>query len=81
MTVTIYTTPTCPQCGATLRALADKGIAFQVRDVTTDHAAHQLVVDLGYRQAPVVVTEAGHWSGFRPDKISELAARLAVPAE
>ena len=28
-------------------------------------------------QAPVVVTDEGHWSGFRPDKIDELASRLA----
>jgi glutaredoxin-like protein NrdH len=24
-------------------------------------------------QAPVVVTDQDHWSGFRPDKIEELA--------
>jgi glutaredoxin-like protein NrdH len=28
-------------------------------------------------QAPVVITDGDHWSGFRPDKIDELAARLA----
>ena len=26
---------------------------------------------------PVVVTDEDHWSGFRPDKIDELAKRLA----
>jgi len=25
----------------------------------------------------VVITDEDHWSGFRPDKIDELAARLA----
>jgi glutaredoxin-like protein NrdH len=35
------------------------------------------VKELGYLQAPVVITDEDHWSGFRPDKISELAARLA----
>jgi protein involved in ribonucleotide reduction len=35
------------------------------------------VKSLGYLQAPVVVTDEDHWSGFRPDKIDELAARLA----
>ena len=30
--------------------------------------------ELGHTQAPVVLTETDHWSGFRPDKISELAA-------
>jgi glutaredoxin-like protein NrdH len=28
-------------------------------------------------QAPVVITDKDHWSGFRPDKINELA-ELAV---
>ena len=32
---------------------------------------------LGYIQAPVVITDEDHWSGFRPDKIDELASRLA----
>jgi glutaredoxin-like protein NrdH len=27
---------------------------------------------MGYMQAPVVVTENDHWSGFRPDKIGTL---------
>ncbi len=31
---------------------------------------------LGYMQAPVVITDEDHWSGFRPDKIDELAQRL-----
>jgi glutaredoxin-like protein NrdH len=33
---------------------------------------------LGYMQAPVVVTDQDHWSGFRPDKIEELAQSAAV---
>jgi glutaredoxin-like protein NrdH len=28
-------------------------------------------------QAPVVVTDHDHWSGFRPDKIEELAQLAA----
>jgi glutaredoxin-like protein NrdH len=28
---------------------------------------------LGYLQAPVVVAENDHWSGFRPDRIKALA--------
>jgi glutaredoxin-like protein NrdH len=32
---------------------------------------------LGYLQAPVVVTDDDHWSGFRPDKIATLAVQVA----
>ena len=40
-------------------------------------AALEQVKALGYLQAPVVIADEDHWSGFRPDKIDELASRLA----
>ncbi|ODT41718.1 MAG: NrdH-redoxin [Microbacterium sp. SCN 70-200] len=64
MAITVYTKPSCVQCNATYRALDSKGIDEHVKS-------------LGYLQAPVVVTDEDHWSGFRPDKIDELASRLA----
>lgn len=76
MTVTVYTKPSCVQCGGTFRALDSRGIEYEIRDLTVDEQALELVKQLGYLQAPVVVTDEGHWSGFRPDKIDELAARL-----
>lgn len=76
MTVTVYTKPSCVQCGATYRALDAKGIDYDVLDLSEDPAALERVKSLGYLQAPVVVTDQDHWSGFRPDKIDELAARL-----
>jgi len=77
MAITVYTKPSCVQCNATYRALDSKGIAYEVHDLTEDPAALEQVKALGYLQAPVVITDDGHWSGFRPDKIDELAARLA----
>ena len=60
-----------------LRALDSKGIEYEVHDLSEDPAALAEVKALGYLQAPVVVTDEDHWSGFRPDKIDELASRLA----
>jgi glutaredoxin-like protein NrdH len=77
MTVTVYTKPSCVQCNATYRALDSKGIEYEVLDVSVDESALAQVKELGYLQAPVVITDEGHWSGFRPDKIDELASRLA----
>ena len=77
MTVTVYTKPSCVQCNATYRALDSKGIEYEVLDVSQDEQALAAVKELGYLQAPVVITDEDHWSGFRPDKIAELAARLA----
>ena len=77
MAVTVYTKPSCVQCTATYRALDSKGIEYKVLDLSEDEAALETVKGLGYLQAPVVVTEDEHWSGFRPDKIAALAGRLA----
>lgn len=77
MSVTVYTKPSCVQCNATYRALDAKGIEYEVLDVSQDEVALEQVKALGYMQAPVVITDEDHWSGFRPDKIDELASRLA----
>ena len=74
MTVTVYSKPACVQCTATYRALDAQGIDYEIFDVTADDKALQTVKDLGYMQAPVVITGDDHWSGFRPDKISAIAA-------
>ncbi|MGO1392801.1 glutaredoxin-like protein NrdH [Agrococcus casei] len=74
MTVTVYSKPACVQCTATYRALDAQGIQYEIFDVTADEKALETVKDLGYMQAPVVITGDDHWSGFRPDKISAIAA-------
>lgn len=71
-TVTVYSKPLCVQCDATKRALAKAGIAYTVVDVTEDAAALAKIKALGYAQAPVVITNEDHWSGFRPDRIKAL---------
>ena len=74
MAVTVYSKPACVQCNATYRALDKRGIAYSVVDITEDEAALAHVKGLGYQQAPIVVTDGGHWSGFRPDLAEQLAA-------
>lgn len=77
MAVTVYSKPSCVQCNATYRAMNSRGIDYQVVDMSQDHEALEYVRQLGYMSAPVVVTDDDHWTGFRPDKIDE----LAQPAE
>jgi glutaredoxin-like protein NrdH len=72
--ITVYSKPSCVQCTATYRALDKKGIEYTVFDVSVDEKALETVKQLGYLQAPVVVTETDHWSGFRPDKIALIAS-------
>ncbi|MGW9159279.1 glutaredoxin-like protein NrdH [Microbacterium sp. NPDC055665] len=76
MSITVYTKPSCVQCNATYRALDAQGLTYEIRDLTEDPTALEQVKALGYLQAPVVIADAGHWSGFRPDKIAELASRI-----
>jgi len=73
MAVTVYTKPACVQCNATYRALDKQGITYQSVDLSQDPEALERVRSLGYLQAPVVVTDSDHWSGFRPDKIKEIS--------
>jgi glutaredoxin-like protein NrdH len=50
-----------------------RGIAYEYIDLAEDAEAMNTVRDMGYMQAPVVVAGDDHWSGFRPDKISQLS--------
>lgn len=70
--VKVYSKPACFQCTATTKEMDRKGISYEVIDITEDDQAFELVKNLGYKQAPVVIAGEEHWSGFRPDKISTL---------
>lgn len=72
MIITIYTRNDCVQCHATKCAIESRGLAFEL--VNLDN--HPEVIDdlraQGFRQLPVVITDAFSWSGFRPDMINRL---------
>lgn len=76
MTVTVLSMPSCVQCNATYRGLDAAGIEYEVEDMSQDQEALEYAKSLGYMRAPVVITDGDHWSGFRPDKIKELAETL-----
>lgn len=70
--ITVYTKPSCVQCTATFRAMDARGLEYRSVDLSQDPGALDVVKAMGYMQAPVVVTDNDHWSGFRPDKIATL---------
>ncbi|GAA2101419.1 MULTISPECIES: glutaredoxin-like protein NrdH [Brevibacterium] len=78
--ITVYTKPACMQCSATFRALDAKGVEYRSVDLSEDPGALDVVKAMGYMQAPVVVTDNDHWSGFRPDKIGALGAEASTAA-
>ena len=64
MAVTVYTKPACVQCTATKKALDRAGVDYETVDIAMDSDARDYVMALGYLQAPVVVAQDEHWSGF-----------------
>lgn len=76
MTVTVFSQPQCTQCMATYRGLDAKGIQYEVVELAEHPDRLAEVKALGYLRAPVVVAGDEHWSGFRPDKIAELADKV-----
>jgi glutaredoxin-like protein NrdH len=78
MTITVYSKPACVQCNATYRALDKLGADYTVVDISEDADARDYVMSLGHLQAPVVIVDGEHWSGYRPDRIGAIAERLAA---
>ncbi len=68
MAVTVYTSRPASSAPRRTGPSTNKGIQYEVHDVSTDEAALEHVKSLGYLQAPVVVTDDDHWSGFRPTR-------------
>jgi glutaredoxin-like protein NrdH len=58
----------------TKRMLDKIGVEYRTVDITEDQEAMDLVLGMGFKSAPVVITESDAWAGFQPDKINSLAA-------
>jgi glutaredoxin-like protein NrdH len=58
----------------TKRYLDKAGVSYETVDITTDPAALDMILGMGFSSAPVVISEAGNWAGFRPDMLEQLAA-------
>jgi glutaredoxin-like protein NrdH len=58
----------------TKRMLDRIGVEYETVDITEDSAAMEMVLGMGFKSAPVVITDTDSWAGFNPDKINSLAA-------
>lgn len=72
MTITIYTKPSCVQCDQTKRFLDKSKINYSTVDITEDQEAFEKIVSLGFKAAPVVITDNDSWAGFNPSKLAKL---------
>lgn len=71
---TVYVKPSCVQCDMTKRYMDKNGISYDTIDITQDQEALDMILDMGFSSAPVVISDKGSWAGFQPDKINLLAA-------
>lgn len=76
MTLVVYGKPHCVMCTATYTMLDKAGVSYEVVDISQDHDARDYVMGLGHRQAPVVVFGDRHWSGFRPEQLTDVIHQL-----
>ena len=74
MMTTVYTKPACVQCDMTKRYLDKAGVAYETVDITENPDALDMILNMGFSSAPVVMSPEGNWAGFQPDKLSQLAA-------
>ncbi len=73
MAVTVYTKDNCVQCEATKRHLDKLDVPYSTVNITNDIRALDKLISLGYRSAPVVVTDDDSWAGYIPEKLDKLA--------
>lgn len=71
---TVYTKPSCVQCEMTKRMMDKIGVEYTTIDITQDPAALDMIMNMGFSSAPVVISGEDAWAGFQPDKITALAA-------
>jgi glutaredoxin-like protein NrdH len=58
----------------TKKMLNKIGVDYNTVDITEDSAAMEMVLGMGFKSVPVVITDNDSWAGFNPDKINSLAA-------
>lgn len=75
----LYTKPHCTQCESTKTLMKKLGILYQEVDLSRDSGAFEKVKEMGFKQAPVIVTPIGAWSGYQPEMIEQYNSILNAP--
>lgn len=77
MTVTVYHIgPSCVQCNQTKRVMTQLGITFDEVDLRQHPELADKFKDEGHLSAPIVTAGGATWSGFRLERIRDLAMKL-----
>lgn len=71
--ITIYTTPTCVYCKKTKAFFKEHNVVYQEKDVSTDHAAaEEMIQKSGQYGVPVIDIDGQFILGFDKPRLSEL---------
>lgn len=79
LTIGVYSKDDCQQCKATKRALDKRGVAYTESDLADYPHVVAYAEEQGWTTAPIVLVHdvtgqlVAAWSGFRLDKIKEVA--------
>lgn len=78
MTVTVYSTPTCPYCKLVKEFLQEKKVAYKDVDVSSDaSAANEMVKKSGQMGVPVIDIEGQIIVGWNKSALEESLAKAA----
>lgn len=73
--VVVFSAPGCPPCSWARAYLAEKGIAFEIRDVSADEQARdELVNKYHSRSTPTIVVDGEVMIGFDPEQLDKMLA-------
>lgn len=71
--ITIYTTPTCAYCKMAKEYFKEHNVSYQEKDVTTDAAARQEMIEKsGQLGVPVIDIDGQIVIGFDKSRLAEL---------
>ena len=70
--VIVFSSSTCPYCTLAKNHLAEKGVAFVEKNVSSDKEARKELMAMGHMGVPVVVINGTEIVGFDKDRIDSL---------
>jgi glutaredoxin len=76
--VTIYTTPTCPDCRALKQWLAELGVPYEERDLTDPAVANEARARTGVRVAPITFVGEAFFYGTFASQRPQIEAALGL---
>ncbi|WP_223067764.1 glutaredoxin family protein [Paenibacillus caui] len=75
--VIVYTSTNCPHCRQVKSFLADKGIAYEERNIETNDEFAQQVWDMGVRAVPLTLIGEYKIMGMNKTQFDKALAELA----